>query len=263
MAISEAPSDFHVVAEKNGKVLLQHEEHYAIARKPSKEDQFRPTTTLSLESYCPVAPSGVTRARALIAPIYHIKRPRLEQETWGEEWGLEELKARTAREVRICETLLKPKSHPNLATYHGCAIKYGLITGICYSLYDETLQERLNPSRRSKLDFQYRDAERPLASRKDVIEGVGRGLRFLHAQRLVHNDIKPDNIMLGLDEMPVIIDFDACVPYGGSLAGMGRAVGWHDPRNGYSLYSNDWDALAEVEMWMGDGMVKGYRFGDD
>ena len=262
MANLEELSNFSIVDETDDKVLLRLDENYAIANKPSKDEPFSPAALVSPERYCPMAPSRVAKARNLIAPSYYVKSPQLEKQVWDEDYGLDDLKARTLREVNICETL-KLKPHPNVATYQGCILKYGLITGICYSLYDETLQQRLNPSSKSKLDFQYREAERPLRSRKRVLEGVKQGLLFLHSQHLVHNDIKPDNLMLNFDESPVIIDFDICIPYGKSLKSVGRPIGWHDSKNCYSLYSNDLDALCEVEKWLSDERVKDYQFEND
>ena len=245
MAHSEVVSNFSIIDETNDKVLLHFNKTYAAASKPPHAIAFSPALFISPDRYCPAAPLGVRRARNLLAPWYCVKRPQLEREGWNEDWGLVELKARTSREVKACE-ILKYIPHPNIATYHGCIITCGLISGIFYSLYDETLQERLNLTGKSKYEFQYQEAEQPLQSRARFLEGVEQGLLYLHSHRLVHNDVSPDSVMVS-DELGVIIGFESCVSYGKSLKGVRRPMGWHDPSNQHSLYCNDFDALNELK----------------
>ena len=37
---------------------------------------------------------------------------------------------------------------------------------------------------------------------------LGEGLAFLHSQGIIHNDIKPENVVLDLNEVPALVDFD-------------------------------------------------------
>ena len=261
MAYSDEVSNFRIIDETKDKVLLHFNDHYAVASKPSRVFRFSPAIFLSLDAYCPEAPFSTKRARNLIARCYYVKSPRLEREIWHDDWGLEELKARTLREVTACE-ILKHISHPNIVSYHGCIITCGLIRGICYSLYDETLQERLNPNDKSKQDFRYQEAERPLRSRRRFFEGVEQGLLFLRSHGLVHNGISPRSLVISNEE-PVIVNFQSCIRYGKSLKGLERPIGWHDLINQHSLYSNDLDALEELRRWLSDKGAKNYVFRSD
>ena len=38
--------------------------------------------------------------------------------------------------------------------------------------------------------------------------GILNGLAFLHSQGIIHNDIKPENVVLDLNEVPALVDFD-------------------------------------------------------
>ena len=99
-------------------------------------------------------------------------------------------------EAKICEFLQK-HPHKNIQTYLGCTNSGGFVTGLCMVKYKETLGVRL------------KDSSRPL----DVplcLEGIKAGLDHLHDLGLNHNDIKPDNIMLDSQDVPVLIDFGSC-----------------------------------------------------
>ena len=133
-------------------------------------------------------------------------------------------------EVRVCE-ILKRSPHPNLASYLGCVVDHGRITGICYELVESSLE--------------YVPA--PLDVRKYVAE-VRKGLEHLHSLGLSHNDISPSNILVRNDNSAVIIDFDACLPVGEKLHkwapnGFARDSAISDPEN-------DWFGLRMVEAWM-------------
>ena len=45
-------------------------------------------------------------------------------------------------EAHICE-MLRRHPHPNIASYLGCVCDEGLVTGLCFVRYEETLSERL------------------------------------------------------------------------------------------------------------------------
>jgi len=47
-----------------------------------------------------------------------------------------------------------------------------------------------------------------------IVELVSRGLRVLHRRDVLHQDIKPDNIILNREGIPKIIDFGACYAAG-------------------------------------------------
>jgi serine/threonine protein kinase len=167
---------------------------------------------------------------------YTPRYPTLIKETWIEE-------------VKICE-ILKKHPHPNIAQYHGCAVmEDGTIRGIYFTRYDETLMERINPLRRSKMESTY---ERRGADQDQVerwVERIKRGIRHLHSLGIVHNDVNPANIMF-YDDEPVIIDFDSSRPTGYDLSLVKRTYGWHDERVMEALPSNDLNALEEIKSWL-------------
>ena len=43
---------------------------------------------------------------------------------------------------------------------------------------------------------------------KAVVVGLLKGLEFLHSREILHCDLKPENVVMNLDEIVVIIDFD-------------------------------------------------------
>lgn len=47
----------------------------------------------------------------------------------------------------------------------------------------------------------------PDTSLNKVIKGILEGIVYLHSQNVIHNDIKPDNILLDDDHSPIICDF--------------------------------------------------------
>lgn len=176
---------------------------------------------------------------------YTPRYPELIRETWVEE-------------VKICE-VLKENPHPNVAKYHGCAVsENGMVEGIFFSKYDETLMDRVNPKHRSKTNFAY---ERRGADQTKVdgwLKGIESGLKHLHRLGIVHNDINPSNIMFQGDT-PVIIDFDSARRQGLRLDTVKRTYGWYDEKINRALPSNDLDALREIRMWL-SGESSDYQF---
>ncbi|CCE30705.1 uncharacterized protein CPUR_04554 [Claviceps purpurea 20.1] len=86
------------------------------------------------------------------------------------------------------------------------------------------------------------------------LEGIERGIRHLHSLGVIHNDIKPNNIMLDELDRPVIIDFDSWGREGQKFApGMKTgALEWSI--NGspyeYALCENDMFALSKLREFV-------------
>lgn len=103
-----------------------------------------------------------------------------------------------AREVSILMHI--DGAHPNiLAYYHNI-----LHEGRCYLFVEYCAQGTL--SRQIEVR---RDERRPWTNREllEKFEQLADGMRFLHAQRIVHRDIKPDNILLTENDTLKIADF--------------------------------------------------------
>ncbi|KFH43505.1 hypothetical protein ACRE_057380 [Hapsidospora chrysogenum ATCC 11550] len=156
------------------------------------------------------------------------------------------------QEAAVCE-LLKQHPHPNIASYLGCQVSDGRITGLCFAGYPHTLMQEVNPQnhmkRKARSEFRDRNTDRK--DYRIALAGVERGLKHLHSLGLVHNDINPRKIMLNADD-GVITGFGSCRRLGESLKGVSRGHEWHDEQVKTALPQNDLDALEEIRRWLGD-----------
>lgn len=57
-----------------------------------------------------------------------------------------------------------------------------------------------------------------------IARGIGAGMAALHAQRILHLDLKPTNVVLGADNTPMIADFGLALMEGGGLSVMASAL---------------------------------------
>jgi serine/threonine protein kinase len=53
-----------------------------------------------------------------------------------------------------------------------------------------------------------------LEARLDAIDGLLAGLQALHARGFVHRDVKPENVVIGERDRPVLLDYDLAVAIG-------------------------------------------------
>lgn len=113
-------------------------------------------------------------------------------------------------EVSILERL-KLHPHPNIGSYLGCLVKDGRITHICLEKYPTSLVSE------SENGFDE-------AQRERIFTGIRAGITHLHSLDLAHNDIGPENVCIDAGGEPIIVDFDACRPFGEKLMkGIGAA----------------------------------------
>jgi serine/threonine protein kinase len=151
------------------------------------------------------------------------------------------------KEARIYELLLQ-SPHPNIATYLGCQVDDGTITGLCLKKYSHTLMKEVNPRALTKTAL--RSTLKPGKDYSSILADIENGIRHLHTLGLVHNDINPSNIMLD-DDRAIIIDFGSCRNSRESLEDVGRTYGWYDGKVQQSLPENDLAALEEIRIWIG------------
>ncbi|KAG6252473.1 hypothetical protein E4U24_000336 [Claviceps purpurea] len=136
--------------------------------------------------------------------------------------------------------LLRRHPHPNIVEYRGCVVSDGRITGICLAKNKMTLNERMKVSTPFDKNL--------------CLEGIERGIHHMHSLGVIHNDIKPNNIMLDELDRPVIIDFDSWGREGQKFApGMKTgALEWSI--NGspyeYALCENDMFALSKLREFV-------------
>lgn len=128
------------------------------------------------------------------------------------------------KEARVYE-LLMIHPHPNIATYLGCQVSGGVITGLCLEKYPRTPTKEVNPGALMKRALRNTREARGDYSR--VLTDIDSGIRYLHSLGLVHNDINPSNIMIDGDRA-IIIDFGSCRKIGESLKDVGRTYEWYD-----------------------------------
>ncbi|KAJ5555898.1 hypothetical protein N7513_003540 [Penicillium frequentans] len=151
-------------------------------------------------------------------------------------------------EAATCEVLRK-HPHPNIATYLGCQVFDGRITGLCFAKYQHTLMQEVNPENRTKR--QSRRSRQMTTDYNPVLAEIRSGLEHLHSLGLVHNDINPRNIMFD-GEKAVIIDFDSCRRIGEDLGNAVCTYEWCDEIAKQSVVENDLKALEEIRIWLCD-----------
>ncbi|KAL2128420.1 hypothetical protein VTI74DRAFT_9206 [Chaetomium olivicolor] len=204
---------------------------------------------IPVSAYSPLFPSSFTRAPDPPPQNCYIKKPRLisyDRIRQGSQPN--HIAESVLLEAAACE-FLKQHPHPNIATYLGCQVSDGRITGLCFVGYHRTLMQEVNPGGLMKRTF--RSNSQRSKDYSSVLAGIESGIKHLHALGLVHNDINPSNIMLNGDGA-VIIDFGSCRWVGESLEGAGRTYEWYDEQVKTASPQNDLDALEEIRIWLGD-----------
>ncbi|KAK7990364.1 hypothetical protein PG990_014644 [Apiospora arundinis] len=147
-------------------------------------------------------------------------------------------------EIRACE-ILKDRPHPNIASYLGCLIKDGKVRGLCFVKYTMTLTQRLR-------------MPKPLDSHR-CLQGIREGVKHLHQQGLIHDDLNPANIIVDEDDNPIIIDFDSCKREGEKLGLKAGTEGWTLDASQTAAPENDLYALERIEEYLAQFQCnKGY-----
>jgi len=200
-------------------------------------------------AYSPEFPSKFTLAPEPLPINSYIKTASLISYDRIREGPQPDLIAKSVlMEAETCE-ILRKHPHPNIATYLGCQVSDGRITGLCFAKYQRTLMQEVNPENLTK-----RQSRRSRQMAKDynpVLAGIRSGLGHLHSLGLVHNDINPRNIMFD-GEQAVIIDFDSCRKIGEDLGNVGCTYEWCDETTKQSVVENDLSALEEIRIWLCD-----------
>nr|POE51128.1 serine/threonine-protein kinase ppk4 [Quercus suber] len=138
------------------------------------------------------------------------------------------------REAAVFERLRK-QPHPNIVPYYGCVLEDIRITQLCLKRCVCNL-----------LEYAGKGELLSEADKYALEDGIEAGIRHLHSLGLAHNDINPTNICIDLDQKPVIIDFDSCLPFGEAMIkgpGMEAVKGQERPK---SDPQNDWRGLERV-----------------
>ena len=144
-------------------------------------------------------------------------------------------------EARVMQRLSQ-HPHPHIVRYHGVRVRRGRITGLVMDKYQRTLLEHVR---------QRRDIEQG-----GFMRAMESAVTHLHSLGLAHNDINPENIMVGPDNLPVLIDFGSCQPFGGRLMTLGTE-GWIESIDTHSKQEHDVFALGRLRKWFQEPWFEG------
>lgn len=181
----------------------------------------------------PLFEPGLTVAPDPLPHNVYIKTPKLVD--FDDTQRPSDISARLLHEARICELLVK-HAHPNVAQYHGCIVKGGLIRGLCFTRYPLSLDQRAAESIPLNIDH--------------CVKHLKKGIKHLHSLGLAHNNIHPTNIMMQGDN-PIIIDFHSTLKFGASLEGSRPGLPpWIPPKVLLSDAYNDHYAAVQVYHWL-------------
>lgn len=79
------------------------------------------------------------------------------------------------------------------------------------------------------------ESKAPARELVGIVAQVAQTLAALHAQRVVHADVKPENIVVNKGGNPVLVDFGIAVILGGGDKGSGMATAQYAPHDGAML----------------------------
>lgn len=117
--------------------------------------------------------------------------------------------------------------HPNVVRVHDVEVVTTQLDGREFKLWLVSMARLEGRTMRAWLREQQRTVPEILA----VLVDVGRGLAAAHAQRIVHRDVKPDNIMVRPDGAAQVVDFGLAVQSASTQSELGgmRPTAGTDP----------------------------------
>ncbi|KAI0433129.1 kinase-like protein [Xylaria sp. FL1042] len=135
-------------------------------------------------------------------------------------------------------------NHKNIVRYHGCQVRDSRLTGIVLERHKCSLFEYFL--------WEWDKNSGALDSQR-FMEELESAVSRLHMAGLAHNDLKPSNILLDEDHMPVLIDFGSCRPFGARLM-EGGTPGWSNGQNLVVSSDKEHDhfSLAKIREWLAD-----------
>ncbi|EXF77631.1 hypothetical protein CFIO01_03970 [Colletotrichum fioriniae PJ7] len=193
------------------------------------------------EEIYPEIPTGVklTIAPDNIDDAVFVKRPGLS--CYESMKGTPYVWKSVLDETLIMEKVSK-NPHPYIIKYYGCRTARGRITSLVLKSYECTLTQFSRQPGFKDLD------------KEKFLDGLESAVAYVHSLGLAHNDINPDNIMMGEDGMPVLIEFGSCAPYGQNLQSLGTD-GWYEEVFFTSEKSHDDFAMKKMRVWIQDPPV--------
>ncbi|KAI1409917.1 kinase-like protein [Hypoxylon sp. FL1857] len=137
--------------------------------------------------------------------------------------------------------------HKNIIQYYGCLKRDGRLAGIVLERHKCTLTDFFM----WQMDKD-KDKNGTIDSQR-FMEELESAILHLHQAGLAHNDLKPSNILLDKDNLPVLIDFGSCRPFGERLM-EGGTPGWCNPEKlvMFSDKEHDLFSLDKIREWLTD-----------
>lgn len=208
---------------KNKRSLTLDEYREALERVPD-------------EDVYPEIPSNiqVTLAPDNIPDSVHIKRPGLD--SYEIMKGTHYIVKNVLDETLIMEKISKTQ-HPNIIKYYGCRTKRGRITSLVLKEHEYTLTQYIRQP-----GFQHLDKAR-------FMDSLYSAVNYIHSLGLAHNDINPHNVMIGEDDLPILLDFGSCALYGERLESLG-SEGWCEKPFFTSEKAHDDFGLRKMREWI-------------
>lgn len=156
-------------------------------------------------------------------------------------------------------------SHPNVVRVHDVEVANTSLDGREFKLWLVSMERIEGLTMRAWLRAKPRTAQEIVA----VFIDVGRGLAAAHAERIVHRDVKPDNVIVRPDGVAQVLDFGFAVQAASTQSEMGgvRPVAGTDPymspeaRLGRTSRRSDQFSLGVtlVEALIGSALPAGKR----
>ena len=100
--------------------------------------------------------------------------------------------------------LLAGLNHPNIVQVHDVFAANGSLFCVMHWLGGDTLRDRLDTAEAAGAPIPHELAEAWL---RQLLDALG----YMHAQGVVHRDVKPENIMFNESGRPVLVDFGSAV----------------------------------------------------
>ncbi|KAI1424196.1 kinase-like protein [Xylaria sp. FL1777] len=199
----------------------------------------------------PEIPAGGTNLRVMTEKPgdgVYIKRPSLLTYETSDPLAL-------VRDIFLGEAEIMERvsrlDHTHIIRYHGCQARDGRLTGIVLERHRCSLFEYFlwGWDKDGDGDGDHGAALDP----RRFMEALESAVSSLHMAGLAHNDLKPSNVLLDGDNMPVLIDFGSCRPFGARLM-EGGTPGWNDSARLVVSSDREHDlfGLARIREWLAD-----------
>lgn len=119
--------------------------------------------------------------------------------------------------------LLRSLEHPSIVTYYGCQTKKDEGTG---ALVMEIFLELCHGGSLAALRRRFAKAKEPFSMRlvRTYTRQILRGLEYLHGKKVMHRDLKAENVLIAASGEAKLSDFGCSKRMGGTTGGGGGGI---------------------------------------